>query len=643
MLNFILSSLTKNKENSSNTYFQSSVLGGKLLFSILLFSTFITLFLTSLQIYLDYSKGIDNIKKQVNQIEATQLQSLSQNLWSLNKEQIEIQLKGLLEIDTIKSLTIIPIDDRPITIKKNHPVAKEIKNILPLIHERRGETYQLGTLEVISDVGPVLKELESRVFIILLSQGAKTFIVSLFILFIFHILVSKHLIKITDHAKNMSLDNIGTPLKLERTPQDTKDELDQLVENINDMQDKIISELRKKKSLENQLIQSQKMEALGTLASGIAHDFNNILQGLYNALFLIEEEVIDNADALQKLYTAGNLVDRARELVKQILYYTRQEIGAFTQFSPVPAVQDVVEILRAAKSDHLSIDLFIDPPGGYIYGDKTQLKQVVMNLGNNALQSMEDLKTGNIKIFLRQRVVHNYRESENIKAGKYVDIQVQDTGPGIDHLVQKRIFEPFFTTKDVGKGTGLGLSVVQGIVEKHQGHISFKSEAGVGTTFSVLFPLIEKEENLSWSVPYTGKEQIHIISTDGEFRFKVGQNLSHSDHTFNLHSNAIGVLAEIKKYNLQSPSTPQMILVDQNSGDLPLEEFVRKVRQVYRAIPICYLQRTESTLPDNLRAFAFRYNRGKSENPFEQLDLQFLVAQFQKASFLISEGVHRSL
>jgi signal transduction histidine kinase len=382
------------------TLFQKSQLGKKMLLSILFFSTIITLFLTSIQIYIDYKKGVNGIYTTVEQIKATQLESLAQNLWNINNEQIQIQLKGLLEIETIKGLRIIPLDDKPISIMKGNKTENDILNTYPIYYERKGQKNHLGNLEIISDLSPVIEELKSRIFIILMTQGTKTFIVSSFILLMFNLLVNKHLFKIKKFAEEIGLDNTGNRLQLSRAPTESKDELDDLVESLNIMQQKIIREANEKKNFQEQLLQSQKMEALGTLASGIAHDFNNILQGLYNALFILEEEVIDNADALQKLSTAGDLVDRARELVKQILIYTKQQEGNFNKFSAIAPIQDVVNILRAAKPKNVVIDLFIDPPNGKLYGDRTQLKQILLNLGNNAIHALEDNPNGQIKIKL---------------------------------------------------------------------------------------------------------------------------------------------------------------------------------------------------------------------------------------------------
>ncbi|MCF8060824.1 MAG: hypothetical protein K9K67_16085 [Bacteriovoracaceae bacterium] len=577
--------------------FEESRLGKKLLFSILFFSTILTLFLTSIQIYIDYNQGIKSIYTTVDQIRATQLESLAQNLWNINEEQIQIQLKGLLEIETIKGLKIYPIDDKPISIIKKGPGRSDIISNYPIIYSRKGINTQLGTFEIISDLTPVLKTLQSRVLIILLSQGTKTFIVSFFILFIFNILVNKNLLKINRFAREMSLDNIDKRLDLSRGPNEDRDEIDDLSDSLNLMQEKIQNEIQQKRKYQEQLLQSQKMEALGTLASGVAHDFNNILQGLYNALFILEEEVIDNADALNHLQTANTYVDRARELVKQILIYTKHEEGAFQKFSAIPPIQDVVNILRSAKSNNVTISLFVDPPQGNIYGDKTQLKQILLNLGNNALHALEDQKNGQIKI----RVSSIFLKPNNdlqLKAGPYLKLVVEDNGPGISSNIINKVFEPFFTTKEIDKGTGLGLSVVQGIVHRHLGEIQIESTEDLGTKFKVFLPLIDKEEAHSIK-EYNGKEKIILVSNEAILSGHLHESIFNLEHELVIFKSAADALNFIKLQKIDN----LILIVDDFIEQFSPVELIRKVRQLTKTLPILYLSNKGTIIPINLKAY----------------------------------------
>lgn len=575
-------------------FFHKSSLGKKLLFSILFFSTVITLFLTSIQIYIDYKNGINSIYSTVEQIKATQLESLAQNLWNINNEQIQIQLKGLLEIETIKGLSIIPLDDKPITILKAQKSSNDILNTYPIYYERQGKQNHLGNLEIISDISPVIETLKSRVLIILLTQGTKTFLVSSFILFIFNVLVNKHLFRITLFAREISLDNLGTKLSLQRGPTEKKDEMDDLAESLNIMQEKILREAQEKRNYQEQLLQSQKMEALGTLASGIAHDFNNILQGLYNALFILEEEVIDNADALQRLGNAGELVDRARELVKQILIYTKQQEGNFVKFGAIGTIQDVVNILGAAKPKNVSIDLFIDPPNGKLYGDQTQLKQVLFNLVNNAFHAVGDIDNASIKIKISSRTFEE-KNIFSLAEGAYVVISVEDNGHGIKSENLQRVFEPFYTTKEIDQGTGLGLSVVQGIVHRHRGEITVESIEGRGTTFTVYLPLLLNRTDTNLR---TITDDFILVTNDDRLKNAIDDNKEVKAHMLSCFTNAEEVLAHAKEIKSRQDFT---YIIDQNIENFGPLELIRKLRQLCHECPMVLLNDQESLLPLNLR------------------------------------------
>jgi len=601
------------KETFRSLKVGNSLLARKLLFSILLFSTLVTLVLTTIQIYLDYRMGVRSIERTIAEIGSTQLSTLTENMWTMNQDQVKTQLKGLLEIESITELTIEPAKstetstDEDLTeyfsIKKNAfsnalQYPDKIIEYYPLVYKRDNQSYPLGTLKVVGDKGPVVDALQSRILIILLSQGAKTFLVSFFIIFIFNSLINRHLIQVSHFAQKVSLENMNTMLSLPRKPQKKKDELDQLVQSLNLMQLKISDEIAQRKHFERQLRQSQKMEALGTLASGIAHDFNNILQGLYNALFLIEEEVIDNAEALKNLTLATNLTDRARELIKQILLFSRQEEGKFKAFSPTPAIQDVVEILRAARPKEISIDLLLDLPKTKILGDQTQLKQVVLNLGNNAIGALEQTDKPQITIKVSSEMVLE-RNNLNLAQGNFLKIEVKDNGHGIDERYRDRIFEPFFTTKEVGKGTGLGLSVVHGIVQSHGGSISVDSKVGEGTLFSVYLPFLQRS-SLNNVIVYNGGEEIHIVSSDEALQSELKETLLEVGHgSIQAYTNLEETFAQIKNHKKKAHKKGMIFIIDEEVGSVSSIELIRKLRQFYQKTPLIYLT-SSNTRPSSL-------------------------------------------
>ena len=258
-------------------------------------------------------------------------------------------------------------------------------------------------------------------------------------------------------------------------------------------------DITKRKELEKQLHQSQKLESIGTLAGGIAHDFNNILSSIIGFTELALDDVDKGTpleDSLQEVYTAGK---RAKELVKQILTFARQ---SDVERKPIRVDTIAKEVLKLARS---TVPATIEIKGNIksrslIMGNPSQIHQVLMNLCTNAAHAMED--AGGIMEVGLTDVALNDRASlslTGLTSGNYIKLTVSDTGPGISPDIIGSIFDPYFTTKGVGKGTGMGLSLVHGIVESYGGKIIVDSELGKGTLFSIYLPLTEASENYqSW-------------------------------------------------------------------------------------------------------------------------------------------------
>ena len=249
-------------------------------------------------------------------------------------------------------------------------------------------------------------------------------------------------------------------------------------------------DLTEYKQLEQQLIQSQKMEAIGTLAAGIAHDFNNIISAIigYAEIALMDiPKDNSNHDHLTQILSAGM---RARKLVDQILTFSRQ-----TEVSPKPIqmsliVNETLELIRATLPSIIEVKQDIQSDA-LVMADATQLHQVVMNLCTNAGHAMS--KEGGV---LSVRVSEVQLEKDQIGAdddmlpGSFIELTVEDSGHGIPTEIQNNIFNPFFTTKKRGEGTGMGLSVTHGIVKQNGGRIDFVSELNKGTIFRVYFPIV---------------------------------------------------------------------------------------------------------------------------------------------------------
>ncbi len=241
-----------------------------------------------------------------------------------------------------------------------------------------------------------------------------------------------------------------------------------------------------RRSLENQLQHAQKLDAIGTLAGGIAHDFNNILTSIAGYAQLLERTM--DAEHRAQRYLGGILTGtkRAQELVRQILTFSQRHEPKVQAIQIEQVVDEAVQLLRASIPSTIAMDIRLDQQLPAVLADPGQIHQVVMNLGTNAFHAMQS--TGGT---LTVRVTAQLVEAGGpVAPGRWVVIEVSDTGCGMSEQVRKRIFEPFFTTKPTGHGTGLGLAVVHGIVESHNGAITVASATGEGSSFRVWLPAI---------------------------------------------------------------------------------------------------------------------------------------------------------
>jgi len=251
-----------------------------------------------------------------------------------------------------------------------------------------------------------------------------------------------------------------------------------------------------RKRLEIQLRQAQKMESIGTLAGGIAHDFNNILSLIFGYTEIAKKRLASDSSVQPSLTNVLNAAERAKELVRQILTFSRQTEQERKPLQISVVLKESIKLLRASIPTTIQIKHDIDNNAGNILGDPTQINQTVMNLCTNAFHAMKE-KGGLLTISLKPVEISQYDKKANsfeiTAPGHYVVLEISDTGCGMDNKTIERIFEPYFTTKEKGEGTGLGLAIVHGIVQSSKGHISVYSEPGKGTTFKIYLPGIESE------------------------------------------------------------------------------------------------------------------------------------------------------
>jgi signal transduction histidine kinase len=272
-----------------------------------------------------------------------------------------------------------------------------------------------------------------------------------------------------------------------------------------------------KKSLEKQLLHSQKMETIGTLAGGIAHDFNNMLGIIIGSAELALECIQANDPVgkyLNKILTASG---RAEEMVNRLLSFSRLADSEKKPINFMSILDESLKLLRSSLPTNVEIRKDVPEKGCSIMANSTQMNQVIINLCNNAAHAMDkggvlDLRIENVFLEEDQTIYGN------LAPGKYVKLTVADNGHGIDSQIIDRIFDPYFTTKEPGKGTGMGLAMVHGIVKNHGGWIKVASEVGKGTQFDIFFPIIDADvadaSVPSKTVSPKGKERILFVDDE---------------------------------------------------------------------------------------------------------------------------------
>ncbi|MFH0922001.1 MAG: response regulator [Fibrobacterota bacterium] len=262
------------------------------------------------------------------------------------------------------------------------------------------------------------------------------------------------------------------------------------------------------------LQQSQKLEAIGQLAGGVAHDFNNLLGAILGFAGLIRQKVEGNPDLVKHTVSIINASRRAAELTAQLLAFARKGNYVVTVVDTHETIQDVIKLLEHTIDKRIAITQKLGANPSTVMGDNSQLQNAILNLAVNARDAMPN--GGNLT-FATEVIDMGENNINEVPPGTYLMLSINDTGIGMDKETQKRLFEPFFTTKGVGKGTGLGLASVYGTVKSHHGHINVTSEFGMGSSFNIYLPVVEKpmaaQQQIAQDAPCgTG----HILLVDDE-------------------------------------------------------------------------------------------------------------------------------
>lgn len=368
-------------------------------------------------------------------------------------------------------------------------------------------------------------------------------------------------------------------------------------------------DITEKRRMEEQLKQAQKMESIGTLAGGIAHEFNNILSIIIGNNELIMEDLPEwslSRESCEEIRVAGI---RARDIVKHLLTFSRQDDSTKKPIDIVSVTKEALKLIRATTPSNIEIRERISSDCLPIFGDATQIHQILINLCNNAVDALP-VSGGRIYIELYNSNIAKSNASpySTLSPGKYIRLLVQDNGTGMDTKTMERVFEPYFTTKDVGKGSGIGLAVVHGIIENHGGSIDCESAKGEGTTFTILLPAHEGfvEEEREQAIPFPGKGECVLYVDDEPSIAKLGKR----------HLEALGYDAfsatdpnEALEMIKAEPDRFDLVISDMAMPNIPGDQLIAEILSINPDMPtmICsgYSSRMSETKASEMGIKAF--------------------------------------
>ncbi|MBW2654091.1 MAG: PAS domain S-box protein [Deltaproteobacteria bacterium] len=356
-------------------------------------------------------------------------------------------------------------------------------------------------------------------------------------------------------------------------------------------------DISQRKGLEKQLFQAQKMEAIGTLAGGIAHDFNNILSPISGYTEMILMDVGKNDPGKKYLDVILDCVKHAKELVNQILTFSRQKKHEFNLLSAEDAVRESIILVRLFLPATIKVTETIDKSCGLILADPVQIHQLIMNLATNAYHAMEE-RGGTLDISLKvEKNLGKIFPKMAAEIRNYVRLTIKDTGTGIDPDIFNKIFDPYFSTKKEGKGSGIGLSVVHGIVESHDGYIRVESSKGEGTCFDIYFPMYLNKYldgdpvNLKEMLIQTdiedisiqaGTERILLVDDNKKVGVMGTQMLEKLGYTVTCFTNSLEALNVFRSH----PDMFDAIVTDLIMPDLTGDQLAGKIYDIKPDVPV---------------------------------------------------------
>jgi len=370
---------------------------------------------------------------------------------------------------------------------------------------------------------------------------------------------------------------------------------------------------QERRFIEAQLRESQKMEALGSLAGGVAHDFNNIVAAIMGNVELARQDVGPEHRAYESLEEINKASLRAKALVQQILAFGRRQVSSRELVSLAPVVEEAGRLLRTMLPAGIGLSVECEADAPSVMADVTQIEQVILNLCGNSWHAIQgQSRQGVIEV----RLASHHREPAvaqapgstgtygDLRPGRYARLTVRDNGSGMDEDTLARIFEPFFTTKPVGEGTGLGLAVVHGIVQEHRGSVEVQSVVGEGSTFHVYFHALEtpvaaaaaKTPNVAVAVHGEGKHVL-FVDDDEAIVFLMKRLLERKGYLVSAYTDPHAAIAAARA----TPERFDLAVTDYNMAGMSGLEVARELRRIRADLPVAL---ASGYITEELRATA---------------------------------------
>ena len=466
-------------------YRRKHALAMRLIAYIVICSTVLAFIATGLQLYLEYNSAVKGIDAQFQQIKKSNIESLSRSLWEVDNETLNLQLKGLLQLPNIEYIKLTTSTDNIHEFGQIPPQPHQISNRYA-INYYHDKNYQLGELQIIASKRELYTELLDKAIIILLTQTAKTFLVSIIILMIFNHLVTRHLYKMAQFSRNLTLKNIASRLSLNRQSR-ASDELDYVVESINSMQLKMLEDTRDIEEAKQQAVDAN--SAKDRFLATMSHEIRTPLNGITGMCSILQDSQLtdeqqEHAETILKcanslLAILNNMLDLAVINIDQLDIneeaFAVNELLSQAKLLMTPLVGD--------KDIKIQTKIDLTPPHEYI-GDAKRILQIILNLVNNAIQFTDK---GSITVSLQR--------SSSVNGVADIHWSVTDTGMGIEQEKLQSIFQHFTQIDASAKrkigGIGVGLAICKQLAEKMGGHIDVSSSPGKGSCFTLILQLKE--------------------------------------------------------------------------------------------------------------------------------------------------------